>query len=114
MDNFNEYYAKLNSSQKDAADALKGPLLVLAGPGTGKTELLSVRAANIIHSKQANPENILILTYTNAASRAMKERLVKILGPHGYDIEQVHFIVSQILYCLIRKRPQVMSRIRYR
>ncbi|MDP8292458.1 MAG: ATP-dependent DNA helicase [Candidatus Orphnella occulta] len=87
MDNFNEYYAKLNSSQKDAADALKGPLLVLAGPGTGKTELLSVRAANIIHSKQANPENILILTYTNAASRAMKERLVKILGPHGYDIE---------------------------
>ncbi len=87
MDSFKECYKKLNSSQKAAADALSGPLLVLAGPGTGKTELLSVRAANIIYSKEASPENILILTYTNAASKAMKERLVKILGPDGYDIE---------------------------
>lgn len=87
MDNFKEYYKKLNSSQREAVDTLNGPLLVLAGPGTGKTELLSVRAANIIHSKKANSENILILTYTNAASKAMKERLIKILGPHGYDIE---------------------------
>ncbi len=91
MDNFKEYYKKLNPSQKEAVDALNGPILILAGPGTGKTELLSVRAANIIHLKKANPENILILTYTNAASKAMKERLVKILGRHGYDIETCTF-----------------------
>lgn len=87
IDNLTKYYNKLNPSQKEAVDLLDGPLLILAGPGTGKTELLSVRAANIIHQKKARPENILILTYTNAGAKAMKERLVKILGPSGYDIE---------------------------
>ena len=81
----------LNEKQKLAAETLEGPVLVLAGPGTGKTELLSVRAANIIKSKKAKPENILILTYTNAAAKAMKERLVKILGPAAYNIETATF-----------------------
>ncbi len=81
----------LNEKQKLAAETLDGPVLVLAGPGTGKTELLSVRAANIIKAKKAKPENILILTYTNAAAKAMKERLVKILGPQAYDIETATF-----------------------
>ncbi|MFC1807611.1 ATP-dependent helicase [Candidatus Omnitrophota bacterium] len=84
---FSAYYNKLNVNQKRAVDITEGPLLILAGPGTGKTELLSVRAANIIRQKKALPENLLILTYTNAAAKAMKERLVKILGPEGYDIE---------------------------
>ncbi len=87
MDNFSKYYDKLNSMQKEAVDHVDGPLLVLAGPGTGKTELLSVRAANIIKQGKARPENILILTYTNAAAKAMKERLVKILGNSAYNIE---------------------------
>lgn len=87
MDNFKRYYDKLNSKQKEAVDYLDGPLLVLAGPGTGKTELLSVRAANIIRLAKASSENILILTYTNAAAKAMKERLVRMLGPSAYDIE---------------------------
>ena len=81
----------LNEKQKLAAETLDGPVLVLAGPGTGKTELLSVRAANIIKAKKARPENILILTYTNAAAKAMKERLVKILGPAAYNIETATF-----------------------
>jgi len=81
----------LNEKQKLAAETLDGPVLVLAGPGTGKTELLSVRAANIIKSKKAKPENILILTYTNAAAKAMKERLVKILGPAAYNVETATF-----------------------
>jgi len=87
MDSFKRYYNNLNSSQKKAVDATEGPLLILAGPGTGKTELLSVRAANILRKEEAYPENILILTYTNAAAKAMKERLVKIVGNAGYDIE---------------------------
>ena len=81
----------LNDKQKLAAETLDGPVLVLAGPGTGKTELLSVRAANIIKAKKARPENILILTFTNAAAKAMKERLVKLLGADAYNIETATF-----------------------
>ncbi|UCH12459.1 MAG: ATP-dependent helicase [Candidatus Omnitrophota bacterium] len=87
MVNFTKYYNKLNARQRQAVDTTDGPVLVLAGPGTGKTELLSVRAANIIHKKMALPENLLILTYTNAAAKTMKERLGKILGPKGYEME---------------------------
>ncbi|MFA5069085.1 MAG: ATP-dependent DNA helicase [Candidatus Omnitrophota bacterium] len=87
MDNFGRYYKKLNKAQAEVVDKIDGPLLVLAGPGTGKTELLSVRTAGIISKRGVRPENILILTYTNAAAKAMKQRLVKILGRAGYDVE---------------------------
>jgi DNA helicase-2/ATP-dependent DNA helicase PcrA len=87
MTGFDKFYKELNPEQKKAVDILDGPLLVLAGPGTGKTQLLSVRAANIICSKKALPENILILTYTNAAAKTMKERLSMIVGFKGYDVE---------------------------
>jgi len=80
-------YDQLTASQKKAVFHIEGPLLVLAGPGTGKTQLLSVRAANIICQKKALPENILILTYTNAAAKTMKERLSKIIGFKGYDVQ---------------------------
>ena len=86
MEMFEEFYKELNTEQKRAVDTIEGPVLVLAGPGTGKTQILSVRAANIIHQKKALPENILILTYTNAATKAMKERLAKIIGFRGYDV----------------------------
>ncbi|MDP3791927.1 MAG: ATP-dependent DNA helicase [Candidatus Omnitrophota bacterium] len=83
-----EFYAKLNGKQKLAVDTIDGPLLVLAGPGTGKTQLLSVRAKAILSKKpDVLPENILILTYTNAATKAMKERLARIIGAKGYDID---------------------------
>jgi len=84
--NFQKFYNELNNEQREVVDTIDGPLLVLAGPGTGKTQLLSVRAANIILNKKALPENILILTYTNAAAKTMKERLAKIIGPEGYDV----------------------------
>ena len=86
MENYSNYYDQLNSLQKQAVDATEGPLLVLAGPGTGKTQLLSVRAGAIIKQKKASPENILILTYTNAAAKAMKDRLAKVIGLAGYDV----------------------------
>ena len=86
MAGFEEFYKELNDEQKQAVDTLDGQVLVLAGPGTGKTQLLSVRAANIIRQKKSLPENILILTYTNAAAKTMKERLAKIIGVKGYDV----------------------------
>jgi len=82
------FYAKLNEKQRQAVNAIDGPVLVLAGPGTGKTQLLSVRANAIINNKKGVlPENILVLTYTNVATKAMKERLAKVIGAEGYDIE---------------------------
>jgi DNA helicase II / ATP-dependent DNA helicase PcrA len=87
MTSFNEHYDRLNQEQKRAVDLTDGPLLVLAGPGTGKTQLLSVRASNIILSRKALPEQILILTFTNAAVGAMRERLSQIIGNDGYDVE---------------------------
>ncbi len=83
--------AALNESQRLAAETLDGPLLVIAGPGTGKTQLLSVRAANILANRDVAPENILCLTFTDAGSRAMKKRLVELVGRKGYGIEVYTF-----------------------
>ncbi|MGB2631078.1 MAG: UvrD-helicase domain-containing protein, partial [Candidatus Omnitrophota bacterium] len=79
MNAFQQHYDRLNKEQKQAVDMIDGPLLVLAGPGTGKTQLLSIRAANIIRQGKALPENVLILTFTNAAAREMRERLARII-----------------------------------
>ncbi|MDD5437069.1 MAG: ATP-dependent helicase, partial [Candidatus Omnitrophica bacterium] len=87
MDDYLKLYGQLNDHQKQAVDTTEGPLLILAGPGTGKTQLLSVRAALIAERGKANPDNILILTYTNAAAKAMKERLASVIGLPGYDVE---------------------------
>jgi len=86
-DPFQAQYARLNGEQKKAVDMIDGPLLVLAGPGTGKTQLLSVRAANMLRSAKVSPEEMLILTFTNAAARAMRDRLAGIIGHAGYNVE---------------------------
>lgn len=83
---YDGFYQLLNAEQKRAVDTLEGPVMVLAGPGTGKTQLLSVRAANILRQTDLYPSNILVLTYTNAGVKAMRERLAKIIGPSGYDV----------------------------
>ncbi|MBN2453083.1 MAG: ATP-dependent helicase [Candidatus Omnitrophica bacterium] len=87
MDNYAKFYEELNPNQRRAVDTISGPVLVLAGPGTGKTQLLSVRAASILRRTDTSPENILILTYTNSAAKAMKERLAGVIGREGYDVE---------------------------
>ena len=62
MSTFDTNYKRLNKAQKQAVDHIDGPLMVVAGPGTGKTELLSMRVANILRSTDTLPENILCLT----------------------------------------------------
>ena len=64
--NFEARYKKLNDNQRKAVDTIDGPVMVIAGPGTGKTELLSMRAANILQQTDVLPENILCLTFTEA------------------------------------------------
>lgn len=87
MKDYSKFYNNLNERQRTAVDTIEGPLLVLAGPGTGKTMVLSVRAGSILKKKGVRPENVLILTYTNPAAKTMKERLADIIGPDGYDVE---------------------------
>lgn len=83
---FTARYNKLNDNQKQAVDTIDGPVMVIAGPGTGKTELLSMRAANILKKTDALPENILCLTFTEAGSIAMQKRLMSIIGRDAYKV----------------------------
>ena len=85
--NLEESMAMLNDRQREAVDHVDGPLLVVAGPGTGKTQLLSLRAANILATRDVQPENILCLTYTEAGAEAMQKRLVELVGRDAYGIE---------------------------
>ncbi len=82
MQDFDVQYQKLNDAQKRAVDTIEGPVIVVAGPGTGKTQILTLRIANILRSAGAGigPENILALTFTNAGVIAMRERLSLFIG----------------------------------
>jgi len=84
---FDKAYRELNESQKDAVDSIEGPVLVVAGPGTGKTQVLTLRIANILLKTQVNPENILALTFSESASFQMRQRLLEIIGTPGYRVE---------------------------
>ena len=86
MSKFKEKYAKLNNEQKEAVDCIDGPMLVVAGPGSGKTELLSLRVANILQKTDVFPNNILCLTFTEAAATNMRNRLSDIIGQAAYKV----------------------------
>ena len=86
MKNFQEAYDQLNSSQRLAVDTIEGPVMTIAGPGTGKTQLLAVRIGNILMKTDVLPHNILCLTYTEAGSIAMRKRLISIIGPDGHNV----------------------------
>ncbi|MFA5136256.1 MAG: ATP-dependent DNA helicase [Patescibacteria group bacterium] len=84
---FKLLYNKLNVEQKKAVDTVEGPVMVIAGPGTGKTQILILRIAKILLETQVEPENILALTFTESAVYEMRDRLVSLIGTAGYRVE---------------------------
>ncbi len=96
---FKDRYNKLNPAQQEAVDTIDGPVLVLAGPGSGKTELLSVRVANILDKTDTEARDILCLTFTEAASTNMRERLATLIGTDAYrvPIHTFHGLASEII-----------------
>src|SRR3990167_3796465 len=88
---YNNEYKKLNPAQKEAVDSIDGPVMVVAGPGTGKTQILALRIGNILLKTDAKPDSILCLTFTNSAARAMRERLRKYIGAEASKVKIATF-----------------------
>lgn len=97
---FLERYNKLNKEQQEAVNEIYGPVMVIAGPGTGKTEVLSMRIANLLRSEaQVQPNEILCLTYTDEATNSMRRRLLQIIGPeaHRVNIGTFHAFCNNVI-----------------
>jgi DNA helicase-2/ATP-dependent DNA helicase PcrA len=86
MGRYEEAFAGLNDAQKQAVTTIDGPVLVIAGPGTGKTQLLTTRIAHILATTDTLPENILCLTFTESAAATMRQRLAGMIGQAAYNI----------------------------
>src|SRR5690348_3768664 len=96
---FTEEYKRLNEQQKLAVNTIEGPVMVIAGPGTGKTQILASRIGKILLETDSAPKNILCLTYTDAGVIAMRRRLLSFIGPDAYsvNIHTFHAFCNQII-----------------
>lgn len=96
---FDIQYSRLNKAQKEAVDAIEGPIMVIAGPGTGKTTILTLRIANILKTTDTPAHGILAITYTDAGVKAMREKLIKLIGnrAHEVKIHTFHSFASSII-----------------
>ncbi len=96
---FDAAYAELNEAQRQAVNTIDGPVMVVAGPGTGKTQVLALRTAKILLSTQVRPSNILCLTFSKSGATAMRARLRQIIGPdaYGVTVNTIHGFCNDII-----------------
>src|ERR1700749_764580 len=96
---FQEIISGLNEEQLAAVNKIDGPVMVVAGPGTGKTQILAARIGKILTDTDARPNEILCLTYTDAGAVAMRKRLFEFIGPDAYriNIYTFHAFCNEII-----------------
>ena len=83
---FHSMYERLNKKQKEAVDTIEGPVMVIAGPGTGKTTILTLRIANILRKTDTPPSGILAITFTDAGVKAMRMKLREVIGARADEV----------------------------
>ncbi len=108
---FEERYSKLNAAQRQAVDAIEGPVMVIAGPGTGKTTILTLRIANILRRTDTPPDAILALTFTESGVRAMRKKLADLIGATAYrvQIHTFHSFANDIIKAYPDKFPRIIG-----
>lgn len=97
--NFQTIYQRLNPAQRQAVDTLDGPVMVVAGPGTGKTQVLAARIAQLLKTTDTAPGSILALTFTDIAATNMRERLFKMIGSTAFQvrIQTFHGFCNEVI-----------------
>lgn len=111
---YEQEYQNLNDKQKKAVDTVEGPVMVIAGPGTGKTQILSRRVANILTNHQTHPEEIVCLTYTETGASEMLDRLEELIGEEGRNVRvsTIHSFCSELIIensDLFGEEPKVIT-----
>ncbi len=108
---FAELYKKLNKEQKLAVDSIEGPVMVVAGPGTGKTTILTLRIANILKRTDIPADAILALTFTESGAHSMRRKLLNIIGAEAYKVNicTFHGFCNDIISLYPEEFPEIMG-----